>query len=172
MGLYDDDKNAVTSGDVLDVIYWQTKFASLKLDAALKGRQPEYAVRGIIPSVVNGCEDVLKTYPNHGDVKKWMDNARAIEKKIDPNAAPGDFTAAFGPWKDFSYESGWRFYHLAGMAAAAGDWAWAHSYASDAVTHLGRALDRMAAWPAEVQTWITNAKREMEALQTEAATKK
>ena len=172
MGLYDDDKKAVTSGDVLDVVYWQTKFAALKLEAALKGRQPEYAVRGIIPSVVNGCEDVLKTYPNHGEVLQWMSRAREIGNKIDPNAAPADFTTAFGPWKDFSYESGWRFYHLAGMAAAAGDWMWAHSYASDAVQHLGRAIERMAAWLPDAQAWITQAHGEMRALQEEAAKKK
>ncbi len=172
MGLYDDDKQAVTSGDLLDVIYWQTKFAAQKLEAALKSRQPEYAVRGLVPSVVNGCEDVLKTYPNHGDVKKWMADAREIEKKIDPNAAPADFTTAFGPWRDFSYESGWRFYHLAKMAAAAGDWTWAYSYASDAALNLGRAVDRMAAWPQDTQTWITRAHSEMEAFREEAVKKK
>lgn len=172
MGLYDDDKNAVTSGDVLDVIYWQTKFAVLKLEAALKSRQPEYAIRGLIPSVLNGCTDVLKTYPNHGDMKKTMDSARDIEKKIDPNAAPGDFTSSFGQWRDYSYEAGWRFYHLSRMAAAAGDWVWAHSYASDAVQHLGRTLDRMAAWPPDVQSWLKASHAEMQLLQQEAAKKK
>ncbi len=172
MGLYDDDKNAVTSGDVLDVIYWQTKFAARKLEAALKSRQPEYAIRGLIPSVVNGCTDVLTTYPNHGEVKQWMDNAQEIEKKIDPNAPPEDFTSAFGQWKDYSYEAGWRFSHLAKMAAQAGDWAGAHSHASDAGQHLGRALDRMAAWPAEVQSWIKSSHAEMQLLQEDAAKKK
>ncbi len=172
MGLYDDDKNAVTSGDVLDVIYWQTKFVALKLEAALKSRQPEYAVREIIPSVVNGCADMLKVYPNHGDVKKWMDLARDIEKKIDPNAPPAEFTSAFGQWRDYSYESGWRFYHLAKMAAAAGDWAGAHSYASDAVQHLSRAIDRMASWPADAQSWVKTSQGEMQLLREVSAKKK
>ncbi len=172
MGLYDDDRNAVTSGDVLNVLYWQTKFAALKLEAALKGRQPEYAIRGIIPSVVNGCTDVLKTYPNHREVKKWMDFAREIEGKIDPNAAPADFTSGFGQWRDYSYEAGWRFYHLAKMAAASSDWAAAHSHASDACQHLGRTLERMAEWPADVQSWVKTSHAEMQLLQEEAAKKK
>ena len=46
MGLYDDDKANITSGDVCDVMYWQTKYAHQKLDAALKSRQPEAAIRG------------------------------------------------------------------------------------------------------------------------------
>src|SRR5215216_1736694 len=78
MGLYDDDKQAVTGGDVLDVIYWQTKFSHQKLEAALKTRQPEGAVKGLIPSVINGANDVLKEYPNHADVKGWLENARRI----------------------------------------------------------------------------------------------
>ena len=172
MGLYDDEKTAITSGDVLDVIYWQTKFAALKLEAALKLRQPEGAIRGILPDIINGCNDVLKTYPNHEDVKKWRDHALDIQKKIDPNAAAADFKSNFAQWRDFSYESGWRFYHLAKMAADAEDWLWAHSHAADAGKQLARALDRMAEWPADVQEWVKSAQTEMAALEEKAAKKK
>lgn len=172
MGLYDDDKEAVTSGDVLDVIYWQTKFAALKLEAALKSRQPEFAIKGIIPAVVNGCMDVLKTYPNHADIKKWMDNAKDIEKKIDPNAPSAEFKSSFAQWKAFAYEAGWRFYHLAKMAAAAEDWTWAYSHAADAEKQLARALERMADWPTETQEWIKSAYAEVQRLEEVAAKKK
>ena len=63
MGLYDDDKSAVTSGDVLDVLYWQTKFQYDKLEHALKTKQPEAQFRMLVAGVVNGCNDVLKEYP-------------------------------------------------------------------------------------------------------------
>ena len=51
MGLYDDDRAATTSGDVLDVIYWQAKYASLKFDAALQTKQPEGAIKPLVPDI-------------------------------------------------------------------------------------------------------------------------
>ena len=172
MGLYGDEKKAVTSGDVLDVCYWQTKFAALKLEAALKSRQPEAAIRLLVPDVINSCTDVLKTYPNHEDLKKWRDNALEIQKKIDPNAPPADFKSSFAQWRDYSYEAGWRFYHLAKMAAAADDWGLAHAYASDAGQQFGRTVDRMAEWPKEVQDWVKSAQSEMQGLVEVAAKKR
>lgn len=164
MGLYDDDNAAITSGDLADVIYWQTKFAHLKFEAALKSRQPEYAIRGLIPSVVNGAVDVLKTYPNHAEVKAWHDKAKAIEPKIDPNAAPADFRADFAHWKDYAYEAGWRSYHMAKASHAIQDNRVALDHAKEVVTQFGRAKDRMAAWPADVQQFINSAHEEMSKL--------
>jgi len=172
MGLYDDDNAAIPSGDVADVMYWQTKFAHLKLEAALKSRQPEHAIRGIIPSVVNGAADVLKTFPNHTDVKAWNDKAKMIDGKIDPNAAPAEFKGDFAHWKDYAYEAGWRHYHVAKMAADKLDWSVAAGHASDAVTQLTRARDRMPAWPADVQQFVTQALPEMEKLRDDAKAKR
>jgi hypothetical protein len=162
MGLYDDDNAAITTGDVPDVIYWQAKFDYLKLEAALKSRQPEHAIKGLIPSVVNEAADVLKTYPNHAEVKAWADKAKLIGTKIDPNAAPADFRADFAAWKDYAYEAGWRHYHVAKAHAAKQDLAVAKSHAKDAVTQLTRAKDRMAAFPVDVQQWVTTALPEMQ----------
>jgi hypothetical protein len=172
MGLYDDDKKAITTGDICDVIYWQTKFSHLKLDAALKSRQPEAAIKGIIPSVINGANDVLKEYPAHTDVKGWLDNATKIQGKISPNPEPADFKGDFAHWKDYSYEAGWRSYNIAKMAAAEQNWGKAHEHAKEVVTQFGRSVDRMGNWPADVKTFVTNGKAEMEKLQAEAAGKK
>jgi len=172
MGLYDDDKASVTGGDVLDVIYWQTKFANEKVEHALKTRQPEHPIRLELASLINGCNDVLKTYPNHADVKKWKEKAETIQKKIDPNAASADWKSNFGHFRDFGYEAGWRHYHIAKMAAKDQDWGLAHSHASESVTQLGRAESRMAAWDADVQEWVTSAKSEMEKLDAEAVAKR
>src|SRR6266478_2030765 len=103
MGLYDDEKEAVTSGDVLDVIYWQTKFAALKFD---------------------------------------------------PNAPSADFKSNFAQWRDYSYEAGWRSYHIAKMAAEDEDWALARTHALEVDTQFKRTIDRMGAWPADVQAWV------------------
>ncbi|MGC4031764.1 MAG: hypothetical protein QM754_08535 [Tepidisphaeraceae bacterium] len=164
MGLYDDDNAAITSGDLADVIYWQTKFEFLKLEAALAGRQPEYAINGILPGIINGAADVLKTYPNHAEVKAWSDKARLIQTKIDPNAAPADFRTDFAHWKDHSYEAGWRHLNVAKSHAARNDQAIARSHARDAVTQLTRAKDRCAAWPADVQAWVNAALAESQAI--------
>ena len=172
MGLYDDDKAGVTGGDVLNVIYWQTKFAHQKLEAALKSRQPEAAVKGLIPSVINGATDVLKEYPNHADAKAWMENAKKIQGKLSANPEPGDFKGDFAHWKDYSYEAGWRSYHVAKMAAAEQNWAVADEHAKEVGVQFGRSVDRMATWPADVQSFIKSSKDEMAALREQAAAKK
>ena len=164
MGLYDDDNKAVTSGDVLDVVYWQTKFAAMKLDAALATRQPEYPIRLLTAEVVNGCADVLKTFPNHEDVQKWQEKAKAIAAKVDPNAPSADFKSNFAHWKDYAYEAGWRHYHVAKMALADDDKALARSHASEGVKQLTRAVDRMVEWPEDVRAWVTSAKAELEGM--------
>jgi hypothetical protein len=172
MGLYDDDKKSITSGDILDVCYWQTKFAYLKFEAALASRQPETPIRLQTADVVNSTTDVLKEYPNHEDLKKWKAKAEDIAKKIDPNAVPADWKSNFAHWKDYSYEAGWRSYHIAKMAAAADDWGLARSHADEAVTQLTRTVARMEQWPADVQAWVNASKAEMEKLAAEARTKK
>lgn len=169
MGLYDNENEAVTSGDVLDVIYWQTKFAVLKFEQALKTRQPEGAMRLLAADVINSCTSVLETFPNHEDVKKWRQNAIEIEKKIDPNAPLADFKSNFAQWRDFSYEAGWRSYHIAKMAAVDEDWALARSHAREADTQFTRTLERMALWPEDVQVWVRSALTEMQAMVADAA---
>ena len=174
MGLYDDDNAAVTSGDVLDVIYWQTKFAHLKLEAALAGRQPEGAVKQLTPDVRNGAQDVLGRYPNHAEVKTWLENAKKIEGKITPNAAHADFKADFAHWKDYSYEAGWRSYHVAKMAADVQDFSTADQHAREVITQFGRSLERMGPqnWPADVQQFVKTARSEMERLHEEGLAKR
>src|SRR3954462_1061461 len=113
MGLYDDDRAAVTSGDVADVIYFQTKFAYDKLEAALKTRQPEYQFHMLTVDVINGSADVLQRFANHEDVKRWKQRAEEIAKKADGNAPPQDFNGKFAHWRDHSYEMSWRSFHMA-----------------------------------------------------------
>lgn len=172
MGLYDDDKATVTSGDVLDVGYFQTKFAHLKLEAALKSRQPEAPIAGIVPSVINGATDVLKEYPKHAEVQGWMDNAKRIQGKLSANPEPADFKGDFLHWKDYSYEAGWRSYYIAKAAAAEQNWQMAVMHAKEVITQFTRSIDRMANWPADVQQFIRTSKAEMEKLLEEAEKRK
>jgi hypothetical protein len=171
MGLYDDDKSGKTTGDIADVIYWQTKFANEKLTAALATRQPEYPIRFMCVDVINGSNDLLKEYPNHKDIQGWKANAEQIQKKCSDTAPAEDVKTSFQVWKDHAYESAWRFSNLARMFAAQDEWAKAKSFANDALTHLGRAEGRMAQWPEDIKAWITKAKAETEALYAQAQSK-
>ena len=169
MGLYDDDKAGVTAGDVQDVVYFQAKFAHQKLEAALKTRQPEGSIKPLVPDVVNLCTDVLKEYPNHGEVKQWKQKAEEVGKKIDPNASGADFKGNFSHWGDYSYEAGFKHVNMAKIAAGNEDWSVAREHAKEAVTHLGRAVDRMPQWPEDVRGWVTSSKGEMEKLFEQAS---
>ncbi len=168
MGLYDDDMASVTSGDVLDVIYWQTKYGFNMLEAALKSKQDEGEIRMLVASVINGCNDVLKTYPNHADVKAWLDKATMIQGKVDPNSRPGGWRGDFTAWGEQGYEMGWRAAHIASMAVAIQDWDKAKGFGRDAVTYLIRAKDRMANWSADAKAYVEKTLPEMEKLVAEA----
>lgn len=171
MGLYDDDKKSTTTGDLADVIYWQTKYAHEKLTAALASRQPEYPIRFMCVDVINGCADLLKEYPNHEDIKSWKAKAESIQKKVNPDAPAEDVKTSFKFWNEHAYESAWRFSNLARMFAAADEWAKAKSFANDALTHLTRAEGRMEQWPDEAKAWVTKARKETEELYAKASAK-
>ncbi len=169
MGLYDDDKAAQTTGDILDVIYWQAKFAYLKFKAALASKQPEGDIRFVILDVISGCEDVLKEYPNHTEIKGWLDEVKKIQSKVDPNSMPQGWRGDFEAWGQHSYEMGWRATHIARMAAAIEDWGQAQGFSRDAVTYLKQAKDRMANWHADAKAFVESALPEMEALVEKAS---
>jgi hypothetical protein len=161
MGLYDDENAAVTAGDLADVIYWQTKFAHLKLEAAVRTRQPERAVGALVAEVTAGAADLLRTFPNHREVAAWRDRALAVAERIDPTAAPANLRPDFGHWTDYAYESGWRSYHMAKSAVAVGDARVALAHAREAVAQLTWAEGRMADWPVDIRQFVKLARPEM-----------
>ena len=171
MGLYDDDKAGQTTGDILDVIYWQAKFAYLKFKAALAAKQPEGDIRFVIIDVVRGCEDVLKEYPNHTEVKAWLDEAKKINAKVDQSSMPQGWRGDFEAWGQHSYEMGWRAAHIARMAQAIQDFDKVKGFARDAVTYLKQAKERMANWSADAKSFVEKTLPEMEQL-LEAALKR
>lgn len=171
MGLYDDDKTSQTSGDILDVIYWQTKFAYLKFKAALAAKQPEGDIRFLLIDIQRGCEDLLKTYPNHADIKAWLEEAKKISAKVDPSSMPQGWRGDFEAWGQHSYEMGWRAAHIARMAAAIEDYSQTLGFARDAVTYLTQAKDRMANWSADAKSFVEKTLPEMEALKEKAASR-
>lgn len=164
MGLYDDDKAELAGGDILDVIYWQTKFAFTKFKAALASKQPEGDIRFTLIDVVSGCEDLLKTYPKHAELQSWLAEAKKIQAKVNPESMPQGWRGDFEAWGQNSYEMAWRAAPIARMAMAIEDYDQAASFGRDAVTYLTQARERMSTWSADAKTFVETTLPEMEQL--------
>ena len=171
MGLYDDDNASVTGGDVLDVLYWQVKWESRKLDAALAAKQPEGEIRFLTISIVGLCDDVLKTYPNHADVKAWKDKALKIQGKCNPDSRPEGWKTDFAYMNDNAHEMAWRHSNIVRMAHAASDMDKTVGFGRDAMQALERCKDRMPKWPADVQKWVAETTAATEKLIADAKSK-
>lgn len=169
MGLYDDDKASQTTGDILDVIYWQAKFAYLKFKAALASKQPEGDIRFVILDVISGCQDVLKEYPNHTEVKAWLEEVKKINAKVNQSSMPQGWRGDFEAWGQHSYEAGWRAAHIARMAMAIEDYDQAKGFSRDAVTYLTRAKGLYANWSADAKAFVDKTLPEMEQLLEKAS---
>src|SRR5438270_6895964 len=87
--LYSSDSTSVKGGDLLDRDYWRAKFDSIRLDEAIRERQPEGALLLAVISQTNLLDELVKKYPNHQDLKTWKAHAEEIKGKIDPNANRG-----------------------------------------------------------------------------------
>lgn len=168
MKLHNNNKTTILRGDIPDALYWQTKYAALRLDAAISTGQPDGAVRELIAPVINGCAEVLKEHPHHEEVRQWQKKALLLRGRISLNALPAVFSPGFAHWVDPSYEAGWRQYHLAKSSLASEYWGWARSFAANALGHFNVLHDRMETWPVEVQEWIAGATAEMQAAREEA----
>ena len=162
------DKAPVVRGDILDLYYWQAKYAARRLDAAVETRQPDSIMLDVIPPVINACAEVLKEHPHHEDVRSWQKRALLLRQRIKPYAMPGVTDPSFAHWIDPHYEAGWSSYHLANMSLEAEFWGWARSFAADALNRLGFLSGRMSGWAPDVQHWIRAATQEMIAVKDEA----
>jgi hypothetical protein len=161
MGLYDDDLAAVTSGDISNKEYWYAKYASQKVDNALKTRQPEGAIKDYLPEAIKAYDAALATYPNHEDLKKWKEKAVSIQGKINPNAEWARFKSDFH-WDNGPFEHGWVEFNWAKLAAQNGEWDVVYEQARSAHNHLGEygAQKDMRAWSDDVKKWVTDSDTE------------
>ena len=174
-GLYDDEKK-VTSGDVRDLDYWHAKFYHEMLQAALKSHQPEYLVGRLADTQASGVlPPLLKKYPNHEDLKKWMADYEDVAKHVDKNADRlVHWTPDFGHWDNEHYRQGWVNVPLGKMYADAKEWSDAASKYGWAADNLGKIVDHeewMKNWPEDVVKWVKDTKEESEKLAAEAKKK-
>jgi hypothetical protein len=174
-GLYNDEKK-ITAGDIKDLDYWHAKYYHLMLEAALQSHQPEYLVGHLAESQAEHLPDLIKKYPNHADLKKWLAQDEDVVKQVDKNA---DRTAHWAPdfayWESESYRQAWVNMNLGKMEADAKDWPNAAMRYGWAAHNLGILVDRedefMKNWPADVVKWVKDTKPEADRLAKEMKAK-
>jgi hypothetical protein len=145
----------VTSNDLFNLNYWQTKFAVLKLSAAIHSYQPQGAIQHLIRQIIEGCDKIL-LHIDHEMVKLWHRQAVDAQKKIGGNANATIFRHNFA-WDDHAFEAGWTHYHMAITAAFDGNASAASHHAQQALAQLKEAQNRMLHWPENIRHWINSA---------------
>jgi hypothetical protein len=176
-GLYDDDATKVTGGDLKERDYWRAKWNSIRLEEAIKERQPEGAIMMELIGDVSLLDDLLKKYPNHEDLKKWRARAGEIQKKINPDANRGESFKAGSLWNEHNYREAYVGLNCGKVAMAEQDWKEARSCLNDAerdfkiMTNRLEQNDRVAAWPPDAAGWVKTASAEATQLNEEVAKK-
>lgn len=164
--LYGDDKK-IASGDIKDLDYWHAKFYHMMLEAALKSRQPEYLV-GTLASVQaeQTLPPLIKKYPKHEELKKWLADYEEVTKKVDKNADRlAHWKPEFTYWDNEAYRQLWVNVNLGKMCVDAKDWPEAASRYSWAAENGGKLVDHeewMKNWPEEIIKWVKDTKEEAE----------
>lgn len=158
--LYASDTAGLKSGDMVDRDYWRAKWDSIRLDEAIKERQPEGAILMSVISETNLLDELIGKYPNYGDFKTWKAHAESIKGKISPNANRGESFKPGSLWNEYNYKEAYVNYNYAKAAIDKKDWAAAHDGLSYADKNLGflveriKKNDRVAAWPDGAAKWV------------------
>jgi tetratricopeptide (TPR) repeat protein len=172
MGLYDDDNAAVTTGDLALRDYWRAKFNDMMLDQALKSKQSEGAIGYALIGAIQLLDELLKTYPNHEDLKRWKQKAVTIQGKIGPNFSRSDSFTANCVWNQHSYQEAYVGYHCGQLFGQQNNWPEARDCFRTAAQKLEFLQDKVDLWPAENAAWVKEKKAEVERLRDEAGKKK
>jgi len=165
--LYDDDKT-VAAGDLKDLDYWQCKYYQTMLEAGIKSKQPEYLV-GTLASVLSTqtLPPLIKKYPKHEELKKWLEKDESILKRVNKNADRNvHWKPEFEYWDNTHYRQAWVNMNMGRMEEEAKDWPNAvmrYSFANENANTLAEHEDWMKAWPADVIKFVKETKEASEA---------
>lgn len=175
--LYASDSTSVKSGDLLDRDYWRAKWDSIRLDEAIKERQPEGAILIAVIGQTNLLDELIQKYPNYQDLKTWKTHAESIKGKIDPNANRGESFKPGSLWNELNYKEAYVNYNYAKTAIDKKDWAAAHDGLSYASRNLGFLVDRVKkndrvnAWPDGAAKWVEDTSADVAKLDAQVKTK-
>lgn len=176
-GLYDSDAESVKGGDIKDRDYWRAKWDSIRLEEALKERQPEGAILMAVIGQGQLLDDLIKKYPNDEDFKKWKARSQEIKGKIDPNANRGESFKPGSLWNEWNYREAYVNYNYGKIAIAQEDWETARDGVREADRHFQilrervQKEDRVAAWPDGAAQWIKTTSTEVAQMQDTVAAK-
>ncbi|MEP6731844.1 MAG: hypothetical protein ABJE10_14450 [bacterium] len=175
--LYASDATSVKGGDLMDRDYWRAKWDSMRLDEAIKERQPEGAILIAVIGENQLLDDLIKKYPNDQDFKTWKQHAEEIQGKISPNANRSDSFKPGSLWNETNYKEAYVNYNYAKAAMAKKDWAAAHDGFNYAERNLGfltdrvKNNDRVSAWPDGAAKWVQDASADVAKLHAQVKAK-
>jgi hypothetical protein len=158
--LYGSDSTSVKGGDLMDRDYWRAKWDSIRLDEAIKERQPEGPILLSVIGEINLLDELIKKYPNDEDFKKWRAHAQEIQGKINPDANRRESFKPGSLWNETNYKEAYVNYGYAKVALDNKDWAAAHDGLNYAERNLGflrdriKNGDRVNAWPDGAAAWV------------------
>src|SRR5271154_4026241 len=176
-GLYDSDATSIKSGPILDRDYWRAKWDSMRLEDALKERQPEGVVLIAVIGQIQLLDELIKKYPNDQELKDWKARAVEIQGKIDPNANRSDQFKDGCLWSETNYREAYVNYNYAKLAIQQQNWDAAKdglNYAEQNFTILQERIknnDRVSAWPPGAADWITKTAPELAQMQEQVNAK-
>jgi len=176
-GLYDSDATSIKNGPILDRDYWRAKWDSMRLDDAIKERQPEGAILIAVIGQIQLLDELIKKYPNDQDLKDWKAHAEEIKGKIDPNANRSDQFKDGCLWSEINYREAYVNYNYAKLAIDQQNWDAAKdglNYANQNVTILQARIknnDRVSAWPSGAADWVTTTAPELAKMQDQVNAK-
>lgn len=155
-GLYADEAQAVTQGELNDQDYWWARFDAMMLEEAVRTHQPEGRIAVDLASSLRRLDALAEKYPHHAEIQKWGERAREVEAKIDPDA---DRRESYKPgflWGEANYAQAWVNWHWAQAALAQHDVQQARGLLSNVVQNLTllRKPHRMDAYPEETRRWV------------------
>lgn len=155
-GLYADEDQKVTGGDLHDQDYWWAKFDAMMLEEAIRTRQPEGHIAMDLVSSLRRLKSLAEKYPEHAEIKKWKTRAEEINGRIDEDK---DRHSPYKPgfiWNEANFAQAWVNWHWAQVAAKENDAQQAKGLLGNVIRNLTLLSKpgRMANYTAENRAWV------------------
>ena len=168
---------ASAKGDLMDRDYWRAKWDSIRIDEAIKERQPEGPILMSVISQTQLLDELIRKYPAHPDLKTWKAHAEEIKGKISPNANRSESFKPGSLWNEGNYKEAYVNYNYAKVAIQKQDWAAAHDGLNYAEKNLGFLVDRIKkedrvnAWPEGAAKWVQDTSADVKKMHAQVKAK-
>jgi len=155
-GLYADEAQKVTQGELNNQDYWWARFDAMMLEEGIRTHQPEGHLSIDLASSLRRLDALAQRYPQHAEIRQWKTRAEAVNAKIDPDH---DRRAPYKPgflWSEANYAQAWVNWHWAQTAVAQHETQRARGLLRNVVQNLAllNRPHRMDDYPAEIRRWV------------------